>query len=109
MGTAVPTFWLPTIDSLLRALGKYSWMTDRDIGDMFLNFQLHESVVPYTGVDLSTLYGTEEEDGPRWAVQGRNLRGFAASPYNSIKMALTAGRFVEEIGMRRVLELMGKS
>ena len=32
----VPSFWLPTIDSLLRTLDKYSWMTDRDVGDMFL-------------------------------------------------------------------------
>jgi hypothetical protein len=92
----VPTFWLPTIDSLLWALDKYLWMTDRDIGDMFLNFQLHKSVVPYTGVDLSTMYGTEEEDGPRWAVWDRNLMGFAASLYNSIKMALIAGEICRE-------------
>jgi hypothetical protein len=26
----VPTFWLPTIDTLVRALDKDSWMTDRD-------------------------------------------------------------------------------
>jgi hypothetical protein len=37
----VPTFWLPTIDSLVRALDKDSWMTNQDVGDMFLNFQLH--------------------------------------------------------------------
>ena len=39
-----PSFWLPTIDSLVRALDADSWMSDRDIGDMFLNFHLHESV-----------------------------------------------------------------
>jgi hypothetical protein len=61
----VPTFWLPTIDSLVSALDKDSWMTDRDVGDMFLNFLLHESVVPYIGVDLSLLYEAGEEDGPR--------------------------------------------
>ncbi len=37
----VPTFWLPTIDTLLRAVDKDLWMMDRDMGDMFLNFQLH--------------------------------------------------------------------
>ncbi len=31
----VPTFWLPTINSLVRALDKDSWMMDCDIGDMF--------------------------------------------------------------------------
>jgi hypothetical protein len=65
-------------------------MTDRDVGDMFLNFQLHRSVVPFTGVDLSSLYEGSDEVGPRWAVWDRNLMGFAASPYNSIKMALVA-------------------
>ena len=65
-------------------------MTDRDVGDMFLNFQLHKDVVPFTGVDLSSLYDSPEDTGPRWAVWDRNLMGFAASPYNSIKMALIA-------------------
>ena len=86
----VPTFWLPIIDTLVRALDKDSWMTDWDVGDMFLNFQLHHSVVPFTGVDLSSLNDGSEEPGPRWAVWDRNLMGFAASLYNSIKMALVA-------------------
>ena len=86
----VPSFWLPTIDSLVRALDKDLWMTDRDVGDMFLNYQLHWTVVPYTGVDLSSLYKDKDEVGPCWAVWDRNLMEFAASPYNSIKMALVA-------------------
>ena len=78
-------------------------MTDRDMGEMFLNFQLHESAVPFTGVQLSSLYDSPNElsslyDSPnevglRSAVWDRNLMGFAPSPYNSIKMAL----IVEEI------------
>ncbi len=68
-------------------------MTDQDVGDMFLNFQLHESVVPFTGVDLSSLYGADKEEGLRWAVWDQNLMGFAASPYNLIKMVLA----VEEV------------
>jgi hypothetical protein len=86
----VPTFWLPTVDSLVRALDKDSWMTDRDVGDMFLNFQLPLTVVPFTGVDLSSLYDGLEEPRPHWAVWDRNLMGFTASLYNSIKMALIA-------------------
>jgi hypothetical protein len=69
----VPTFWLPTIDSLLRGLDNSSWITNQDIGDMFLNFQLHNSVVPFTEVDLSALYETGYDSGPRWAVWDRNL------------------------------------
>ena len=84
----VPSFWLPTVDSLVRALDKNSWMTNRDVQDMFLNYPLHEDVSPYTGVDLSSLYQDGDKLGPRWAVWDRNLMGFAASPYNSIKTAL---------------------
>ncbi len=85
-----PTFWLPTIATLTRALCKSSWMTDRDMCDMFLNHPLHASVIPFTVVDLSSLYNSDVETGPRWAVWVRNLMGFAASPYNSIKLALIA-------------------
>ncbi len=86
----VPSFWLPNIDSLIRALDEDSWMTNWDVGDMFLNFQLHEDIDPYTGVDLSSLYDNPKEPGPRWAMWDRNFMGFAASPYDSIKMALVA-------------------
>lgn len=49
----VPLFWLPTVDSMVRALDAESWMADGNVGEMFLNFQLHKSVQPYTGVNLS--------------------------------------------------------
>jgi hypothetical protein len=65
-------------------------MTDRDAGNMFLNFELHRTAVPYTGVDLLLLYESDADAGPWWAVWDRNLMGFVASPYNSIKMALVA-------------------
>jgi hypothetical protein len=86
----VPTFWLPTIDSLVKGVDKDSWMTDRDIGDMFRNFRLNKAMVPFTGVDLSSLYDHEDKPRLRWAVWDRNLMVFAALPYNSIKMALVA-------------------
>ncbi len=47
-------------------------------------------MAPFTGVDLSLLYEAGGESGPRWAIWDRNLMGVAASPYNSIKMALVA-------------------
>ena len=65
-------------------------MTDRDIGDMLLKFELHKDIFHFTGLDLSSLYDNPEETGPRWVVRNRNLMGFAASLYNSIKMALVA-------------------
>ena len=105
----VPSFWLPTIDSLVRACNADTWMTDRDIKDMFLNFQLHASVVPFTGVDLSSLYNSPDEEGPRCAMWDRNLMGFAASPYNSIKMVLWRRRSAKGTALRQVWELMGRS
>jgi hypothetical protein len=89
----VPSFWLPTIESLLRVLNEQSWMTDRDIADMFLNFQLDEEVKPFTGVDLSCMYEEGEPIDPKWAYWDRNLMGFAASPNNSCLMAL----IIEEV------------
>jgi hypothetical protein len=86
----VPTFWLPMIDLLVRALDENSWMTDQDVGNMFLNFQLHRTAAPYTGMDLLPLYKSDADAGPWWVVWDRNLMGFVASPYNSIKMALVA-------------------
>jgi hypothetical protein len=92
----VPTSWLPTIDLLVRAPDKNLWMTDCNIGDMFLNFQLHKTVILFTNVNLSTLYDSQEDVGPRWAVWEQNLMGFAASPYNSIKMAIIAEEICRE-------------
>lgn len=92
----VPSFWLPSLDSLVRSLDAFSWMTDRDVADMFLNYQLHASAKPYTGIDLGPLRLEEKEGGntgPRWAFWDRCLMGFSASPYNAIKMALV----VEEV------------
>ena len=60
-----PKFWLPTLDSLLCTLDQDSWMADRDIADMFLNFQLHADVVPYTGVGLGPMYEEGKEVGDR--------------------------------------------
>eukprot|EP00804_Cyclotella_cryptica_P021990 CCRYP_000920-RA/>CCRYP_000920-RA protein AED:0.38 eAED:-0.41 QI:0/0/0/1/0/0/2/0/602 len=65
--TWAPSFWLPTVDSLVRALDEDSWMADRDIGDMFLNFELHHKAWNYVGVDLApVLDEAEKKDLQRW-------------------------------------------
>ena len=70
-------------------------MSDRDIGDMFLNFQLHESAWPFAGVDVKPIL---DDDGRiskhKWYYWVRNTMGFKSSPYNSIKMALVAEEVV---------------
>lgn len=63
-------------------------MTDRDVGNVFLNFQLHRTVVPFPGVDLSSLQVAR-------AIWDGNLMRFMTLPNNSIMMAL----ITEEICM----------
>jgi hypothetical protein len=104
----VPSFWLPMIDSLVRVCDVDTWMTDCDIENMFLNFQLHAGVVPFTGNDLSSLYDNPDEAGPRWARWDRNLMGFAASPYNSIKMAMVAEEICKEVQLETGVGVDGK-
>ena len=49
----VPPFPLTTVDSVLRSVEPGTWMGALDIGECFLNFNLHEDLVPLCGVDLS--------------------------------------------------------
>ena len=71
----IPSFWLPTLDSLLHAFDENSWMADRDIAEKVLNFQWHASVVPYTGVNLGPMYEEGEEvENRMWAFWDINLR-----------------------------------
>lgn len=85
-----PPFWLPSVESLLRIVDESSFMEDRDVGEMFLNFELHPSVRPFAGVDVKPLGFTHEECPNRWLWWTKNLMGFRSSPYNSVKMYLIA-------------------
>ena len=89
----VPSFWLPTSESVVRGLGPSSYMADRDVGDCFLNYQLHHSAVPYTGVDLNPIYEPGEMEHARTVHFDRNGMGMKPSPYNSCRMGLV----VEEV------------
>ena len=86
-----PSFWLPTVSSLLRMLDADSLMEDRDIGEMFLNFELHPSLRKFAGVDVSALsLDREVTGGQRWFCWNKTLMGFRPSPYNCVKMYLIA-------------------
>jgi hypothetical protein len=62
---------------------------------MFLNFQLHESVWPFAGVDVGPILDEEGKfSKQRWYYWVRSAMGFKSSPYNSIKMALVAEEVV---------------
>ena len=74
--------------------------TDLDIGEMFLNFILHESMCQYSGVDLDHMRcakaddaAWEEERKNRYGVLERwvrNWMGTTDSPQRSIQMLLKA-------------------
>ena len=86
-----PSFWLPSVSSLLRMLDSDSLMEDRDIGEMFLNFELHPSLHKFAGVDVGHLsLDGDVTEGRRWYCWTKNLMGFRPSPYNSVKMYLIA-------------------
>jgi hypothetical protein len=104
----VPTVWLPMIDTLVQGVDRGSWMMDRDVGDMFLNYQLHGDVCLFTAVDLACLYECPDEPGSRWAVWDRNLMGFAGLPYSLIKMALVAKEICKGDQFQTGLGLDGK-
>ena len=46
-------FWLPMSGTMTRLLSFGYRVVDMDIGEMFLNFPLHKTLQPYSGVDLS--------------------------------------------------------
>jgi hypothetical protein len=96
-----PWFALPTVESMTRGLLPSYWCADNDYGEQFLNFNLHEDLQPFCGVDLSQLFPEEVEAVTgmvlgRWS---RNVMGLKPSPYASVKGALRAKRII--LGDRR--------
>ena len=74
-----PNFFLPSIDSVLRNAGSETWFGDIDLGEMFLNFQLDEKILPWVGVDISELEGLPPQSIiARWE---RTLMGLRPSPH----------------------------
>ena len=90
-----PWFALPTIESHLRFVAKGSFMGDLDIGDMFHNFVLHDSLKRLAGIDVTPFYPEELREGVRviWQCWQRCAMGLKKPPYNSVQGIL----FAEEI------------
>ena len=49
----MPRFALPMIQTHVRQVKAGTYMCDLDVGEMFLNFILHNSICPLAGVDLT--------------------------------------------------------
>jgi hypothetical protein len=78
-----PWFPLPTIDSLLRSAEPGTWMADNDVGEMFLNLVLHESIQALCGVDLTKYFPEGIPEGTKvlWERWTRCAMGLRSSPY----------------------------
>ena len=87
----VPSFWLPGTNSLLRIVNCETYMEDRDIGEMFLNYQLHHSIRKFAGVDVGALGLAEESQWYYWA---KNFMGAKPSPFNSVRTQLIAEEII---------------
>jgi hypothetical protein len=90
----VPSFSLPTVNSLLWLVDSKTVMSDRDMGDMFHNFQLHENTVESTAIDLRPLELDKSKYPQRYMCWQRSLMGFKSSPYNCIRMYLVAEEII---------------
>jgi hypothetical protein len=63
-------------------------MMDMDLGEMFLNFPLHEQLRPYCGIDLRPFFPEEAGSSPLWEHWERCMMGLKSSPYVTIKTLL---------------------
>ena len=87
----MPRFALPTLNTHLRSVEAGTFLADIDVGEMFLNFILHESLRVYAGVDLTSHFPLSG-GGTLWETWQRAAMGLKSSPYQ----ACQAMGFVEE-------------
>jgi hypothetical protein len=91
----VPRFPLPTIATHLRAVGRGTYMADLDVGEMFLNFNLHSQLQEVCGVDL-TLFcdGPRNPEGCLHEVWKRAAMGLRSSPYQAVQAMSVAEELI---------------
>jgi hypothetical protein len=81
----VPSFSLPTTDTLTDMLDSNSWMSDLDMGEQFLNFPLDRKVQPLCGIDVRPYLGTVGKNKTHWLRWTRCMMGLRSSPYVAVK------------------------
>ena len=95
----VPSFDLPTVETLLQGTGPKSWMVDLDIGDMFLNFMLAEDARELVGIDVSLYFNEDRKKGEfnrvKWERWVRCAMGLKISPNHAIRAVIFAKEFLK--------------
>eukprot|EP00978_Attheya_sp_CCMP212_P019105 scaffold53112_cov45-Attheya_sp.AAC.1 len=89
----VPQFILPTVHTHLRGVGPDTYMSDVDLGELFLNFILHPTIRPHTGVDF-TKYFPNERGTAVWEPWQRAAMGLRSSPYQAFQAMAMAEEFI---------------
>ena len=83
-------FFLPTMRHTLRSLLPGYYQCDGDIGEMFLNFMVHEMLRELSGVDISHVRSDdpifEAARAAAWERWCRNWMGLKDSPVRSIQL-----------------------
>jgi hypothetical protein len=88
-----PWFPLSTLDTLQRSIEPGTFMSDNDVGEMFLNFMLHEDLRKLCGVDFTLYYPEELESSASrviWERWQRCAMGLRPSPYQAVQGLLWA-------------------
>jgi hypothetical protein len=83
----VPSFSLPTVDTLTDMLEASSWMSDLDMGEQFLNFPLDPALGPFCGIDVRPYLGSPAGSQTHWLCWTRCMMGLMLSPYITNKGA----------------------
>ena len=81
----VPSFSLPTTDTLTNMLDGNSWMSDLNMGEQFLNFPLDPKVQPLCGIDVRPYLGAKGQNSAHWMRWTRCMMGLRSSPFAAIK------------------------
>jgi hypothetical protein len=91
-----PNFFLPTPATAARTLGYGYYMVDIDLGEMFLNFPLHETLQRFSGVDFSQYSAdlrTAESSEKWWVHWTRCWMGLKPSPFMAVRFYYLAEEF----------------
>ena len=91
----IPSFFLPSVQTHLRAVEEGTYICDVDVGEMFLNFMAHPSLrknlkvdlFPYSNLDLSVMSSPLVASALRkvWVSWNRIAMGLTWSPYQAVK------------------------
>lgn len=99
-----PNFWLPMLQTMTRALHFNYRVVDIDLGEMFINFPLHPTLIPYSGIDVTPFkddilkhypeFKTYKSDRRLFCAWTRCWMGFRPSPEWAARYYYLAEEFI---------------